>query len=118
MKIVDEIKKSVTMEIRPSPDPHEYFEAIVMSEDMVTLTAILEKNLGEPLKPAGRDVRFAADVQKIVDLIGGLRREQSFYLKNENNGKFIYAALWPWQSDSSRVTLKIGVYGVNESAGE
>ncbi len=118
MKIIDEIKKAMTMEIRVSSASHEYFEAVVMYKDLIKLTSILKKNFGEPLKPFGRNVEFAAGVQKVVDLIGGLRSEQSFYLKNENGGKFIYAALWPWQSDSSKVTLKIGVYDMDKLAGK
>lgn len=116
MEIIDKIKAALDLEIRTSSDAHEYFEAVLMSKDLPKLSSILKEDLGEPLKPANKDVRFAKDIQKIVDLIGGLRREQSFYLKSESD-KYIYAALWPWHSNPSRITLKIGIYDIKKLMG-
>jgi hypothetical protein len=112
MKLVDEITGALNLEVRASSDARDYFEAVFMSKDLEKLTAILEKSLDEPLKPPGKDVKFTKDIQKIVDFIGGLRREQSFYAKNDAGNKYFYAALWPWQSDPARITLKVGVYDI------
>jgi hypothetical protein len=111
MEIVDKIKGALNLEVRSTPDTDEYFEAVFMSKDLEKMTLMLKEGLGEPIKPAGKDVRFAKDMQKIVDLIGGLRREQSFYVKSGSD-KHTYAALWPWQSDPLKITLKIGICGV------
>lgn len=59
MRLVDEIKGALDLEVRASSDGHEYFEAVFISKDLAKLTAILEKSLGEPLKPPGKDVKFA-----------------------------------------------------------
>ena len=114
MKLVDEIKTALELEVRVSSGTHDYFEAVVMTKDLPKLTDILEKGLGQPLKPSGRDVRFTKEMQKIVDLIGGLRREQSFYAKNEREAEYLYAALWPWQSNPARITLKVGIFDINK----
>ncbi|MDD5680929.1 MAG: hypothetical protein PHI59_06790, partial [Candidatus Omnitrophica bacterium] len=87
------------------------------SKDLPKLDSILREDMGAPLKPAGKDVRFAKDIQRIVDLIGGLRREQSFYLKS-GDGKYIYAALWPWHSNPAMITLKLGIYDINKLMGK
>lgn len=118
MKVVDEIKGALELEIRASSDANEYFEAVLMAKDLAKLASILKENLGEPLKPSGKEVKFDKGIQKIADLIGGLRREQSFYIKSESGNKYIYAALWPWQSNPSRITLKIGVYDMDELTGK
>lgn len=118
MKIVDDIKGAMDLEIRTPSDSKEYFEAVFMSKDIVKLTSILKEGMGDPLKPAGKNVRFDRNIQKIVDLIGGLRREQSFYVKDEGAGRYMYVALWPWQSNPSRITLKTGVYDMNKLAEE
>ena len=64
------------------------------------------------------DVTDVKKIQKIVDLIGGLRREQSFYVKDEGADKYMYVALWPWQSNPSKTTIKIGIYDVNKPDGK
>jgi len=114
MKLVDEIKTALELEVRASSDGHDYFEAVFMTKDLAKLTGILEKSLGQPLKPSGKDVKFTKEIRKIVDLIGGLRREQFFYAKSETENKYLYAALWPWQSDPARITLKIGIYDIDK----
>lgn len=114
MKIVDEIKAALELEVRASSCADEYFEAVFMAEDTAKLSAILEKEFGKPLKPPLKNVRFTKEAQKVADLIGGLRREQSFYLKNETENRYFYAALWPWQSNPSKITLKIGIHDMNK----
>jgi hypothetical protein len=108
MKLIEDIKKALELKVRVSFDADIYFEAVLQSKDLDTLLALLREAIGEPLKPPGKQVRFPKKINKIVELIGGVRREQSFYLKEEADGKYIYVALWPWQSDLSKITLKIG----------
>lgn len=114
MKLADEIKSALDLEVRVSPDAHEYFEAVFMANDLVKLKTILEKEFGAVLKPPAKSIRFAKETQKVVDMIGGLRREQTFYVKKEGAGRYFYAALWPWQSNPSRITLKMGVCDINK----
>lgn len=118
MKIVDEIKAAAALEIRTLSGDNEYFEAVFMSKDIIKLTSILKENMGDSLKPAGKNVKFDKKIQKIVDIIGGLRREQSFYVKAEGADKYMYAALWPWQSNLSKITLKIGMYDMSKPGGK
>jgi hypothetical protein len=40
--------------------------------------------------------------------MGGLRKGQSFFYRLEGH-QVIYAALWPWESDPTKITLKSGV---------
>ncbi len=110
MKLVDEIKAALELEARTSSDAGDYFEAVFMAKDMARLSAILEKEFGKPLKPPLENVSFTKEARKIVDSIGGLRREQTFYLKSETENRYFYAALWPWESDPSKITLKMGIY--------
>lgn len=108
MKLIDDIKNSLELEVRITSGAHEYFEAVFQTKDLNKLSGLVKCVLGEPLKPPGKDVKFPQHVQKLLDMIGGIRREQSFYLKEGANGEYVYVALWPWQSDPSKITLKIG----------
>ena len=53
------------------------------------------------------DIRLEQICQRIVDIMGGIRVEQSFYLKKESDTEYLCASLWPWHSDPSKITLKI-----------
>ena len=107
MQLVDEIRNKIGLEIRECDNPEEYFEAVFESKDLDALQEMLERGIGKCLKPPGGRVRLPKNVNELAESFGGLRPEQSFYFKEEN-GEYIYAALWPWESNSSRITLKIG----------
>lgn len=51
---------------------------------------------------------FPEKIQKVVDALGGLYMGQSFFYKEED-GKVTFAALWPWESNPEKITLKSGV---------
>ena len=108
MKLADEIKKVVQLEVRPSETEDNYFEAVFQSKDLDALLSVIREHVGDSIKSPGKRAKFPKDINKLVNSIGGLRPDQSFYFKQEPSGEYVYAALWPWQSDPSRITLKIG----------
>ncbi len=108
MNLIKEMKKTVRMEIRATSRGTEYLEAVIALEDLEVLHSLLRKHLGHATKESGKEVSFQQTIRKLVDSLGGLRIEQTFFYKQDGK-KAIYAALWPWQSDPSRITLKSGV---------
>ena len=54
MKLTDDIKNAAQLEVRQSPDPETYFEAVSESKDIEAIGRILTAALGVPLKPAGK----------------------------------------------------------------
>jgi hypothetical protein len=108
MRLIEEVTKTIELDVRVSSGTYEYFEAVFQTKDLDALLILLKNSFGEPLKPAGKTVGFSRNEKKILGLIGGIRREQTLYLKEETGGEYIYAALWPWQIDPSKITLKIG----------
>jgi hypothetical protein len=108
MTLIEEIKKTLRTEIRTDSPGEEYFEAVVNRKDFETLHSLLEKHLGPAAKEPGQDTDFPEEIQELVDALGGVRLEQSFFYKQEK-GRVIYAALWPWQSNPDKITLKSGV---------
>jgi hypothetical protein len=96
------------MEIRPTSRGTEYLEAVVTLEDLEVLHSLLEKNLGPATKESGKEASFPQTIRGLVDSLGGLRIDQSFFYKQDGK-QVIYAALWPWRSDPNRITLKSGV---------
>jgi len=108
MNLIEEMKKVVRMEIRPTSRPADYLEAVITLEELEALRSFLEKHLGPAAKESGKEASFPEKIQGLVDSLGGLRIEQSFFYKQDGT-QVIYAALWPWRSDPSRITLKSGI---------
>jgi hypothetical protein len=108
MNLIEAIKQTVRMEIRRNSDGLKYLEAVIERKDLEELHTLLSKHLGAPAKESGKEGKFPKEIQNLVDSLGGLRIEQSFFYRKDGNQLF-YAALWPWQSDPDKITLKSGV---------
>jgi len=108
MNMIEKIRETLTMEIRPNSIGLEYLEAVVNKKDLELLNSLLEKYLGPAAKESGKKVNLPKEIQKLVDSLGGLRNEQSFFYRQDGN-KVMYAAIWPWESNPDKLTLKSGV---------
>jgi hypothetical protein len=107
MNLIEAIKQTLRMEIRPNSDGLKYLEAVIERKDLEVLHSLLSEHLGPPAKESGKEGKFLKEIQSLVDSLGGLRIEQSFFYRKDGNQIF-YAALWPWQSNPDKITLKSG----------
>ena len=62
-----------------------------------------------PVKPAGQKVPPELASSPLLEAMGGVRGDQTLYLKRLGDGISIYVAYWPWGS-GERVTIKIGIH--------
>jgi len=108
MDMIDEIKETFKMEIRPNSQGSEYLEAVMNTKDIELLNSLLERYLGSAAKERGKEASLPKEIEELVDSLGGLRKEQSFFYRQEGH-QVIYAALWPWESNPTKLTLKCGV---------
>jgi hypothetical protein len=108
MNMFEEIKGTLRMEIRPNSQEPEYLEAVSNKKDLGLLKSLLKKHLGPAAKKPGKEANLPMEIQKMVDSFGGLRIEQSFFYREDGN-QVIFAALWPWESNPNKITLKAGV---------
>jgi hypothetical protein len=108
MSLIEVIRQALTMEIRANSQGLEYLEAVLHRKDLGLLNSLLEKHLGRADKESRKEQNLPKEIQELVDSLGGLRNEQSFFYKREGD-QVIYAALWPWQSNPDKITLKSGV---------
>jgi len=112
MNLIEEIKKTLKMEIRQTKGP-EYLEAVLHKKDLESLNSLLKKHLGPAAKESGRQANLPKEIQELVGALGGLRNEQSFYYK-QNGNQVIFAAIWPWQSNPDKLTLRSGVSQIGQ----
>lgn len=108
MNLIEEIKRTLWIEIRPGSTGFEYVEGVINKKDLELLNSLLNKYLGPAVKESGKEAYLPKEIQKIVDAWGGLRNEQSFFYRQEGN-KVTYASIWPWASNPDKITLKAGV---------
>jgi hypothetical protein len=108
MTLIEEIKNNFRLEIRPNSQGSEYLEAVLQKGDLERLNSLLEKHLGLAAKKPGEEANLPKEIQKLVDSLGGLRKEQSFFYRQDGH-RVIYTAIWPWGSDPNKITLKSGV---------
>ena len=105
--VIDAVKAGVPLEVRANTSS-AYLEAVVAREHLPQCEAVLRAALGEPAKPFGAKPALKPDQRKVADRIGGVRPDQCLFLSPSDGGT-VYAALWPWQSDQTRITLKLGL---------
>ncbi len=84
-------------------DCDNYFEAVVVKEEMEKLIIRLKQFFGEPVLPSKNRLNFQAE--EAIKGFGGIMPGQTLYFQGEQ-GEVIFAMLWPWQ-DGRRTTLKI-----------
>jgi len=105
---MEELKGTLRMEIRPNSQELEYLEAVLQTKDLELINFLLRKHLGPAAKESGEEANLPKEIEELVDSLGGLRNEQSFFYRQEGH-QVIYAAIWPWQSNPNKITLKVGV---------
>ena len=108
MNIIEELKRTLSLEIRLSSIGLEYLEGVIDKRDLELLNSLLKKYIGPAVKESGKEANLPKEIQKIADALGGLRNEQSFFYRQESN-QVTFAAVWPWESDPDKITLKCGV---------
>jgi len=109
MNMIEELRVTLPMEIRSSPQESNYLEAVITKNDLELLNSLLTKHLGSAAKGPGTNATFPKEIQALIDAMGGLRMEQSFFYKQREDHQVLYAALWPWESNPERITLKAGM---------
>jgi len=97
------------MLVRAAPDSGEALDAVFSRQDLDRCAALLGESFGAPAKAFGQPVKLDRERQRVVDLLGGIRVEQCLFLKMGDGQEVAYATLWPWASDPTRVTLKVGI---------
>lgn len=100
-KIREEVKKLAFESLRT--DSSDYFEAVIIKEELAKLHERLAGLLGAPAWPSKNGL--SAEIKRKVDGFGGIMPGQTLYFRNEGKSA-VFAMLWPWQ-DGLRTTVKI-----------
>ena len=108
--LIETLKHAVPMLVRSAPSTGDSLEGVLSRQDLARCAALLSEALGPAAKDFGQSPKLEPRVQRAIDARGGIRREQCLYVKPIASGQAVYAALWPWASDPTRITLKVGIF--------
>jgi hypothetical protein len=112
VNLIQEIKETLRMEVRPNSAGPDYLEAVFQKSDLESLNSLLRKHLGTDANVPGKEANLPAEIQKMIDSIGGVWPGQPFFYKQDNR-VVIYAVLWPWESNPEKITLKSGLWKID-----
>ena len=84
-------------------DCDNFFEGVIVANEVKKLTDRLERFLGEPVWPSKNRLSFA--VQAAVESYGGLMPGQTLYYAGQDSNA-VLAMVWPWR-DGKHTTIKV-----------
>jgi hypothetical protein len=84
-------------------DCDNFFEAVVLQQELEKLHLHLKSIMGEPVFPSRN--RLPIKVQEAVNGFGGIMPGQTLYYKTTGTDS-VLAMFWPWK-DGQRTTIKI-----------
>ena len=109
-ELIGQLKEAIKfVELRGSHETSSYFEGVLLQSDLPACRQVLQQTLGTPLKDFNQTVTFETQIQWAVSLVGGIRMDQCLFFAKGEGRQVGYAALWPWASDATRVTVKVGL---------
>jgi hypothetical protein len=95
------VKSLKLQELRTDCD--NYFEAVLVKEELDSLYNRLKESLGEPVFPSKGRLDFR--MEQAVKGYGGILPGQTLYYRSRGENT-VFAMIWPWQ-DGKHTTLKI-----------
>ena len=83
---------------------------VAPSSNLQDVGSVVERFLPPPpAKPAGQKAPAELAASPLFEAMGGVRADQTLYVKQLGDGISIYVAYWPW-GGGQRVTIKIGIH--------
>ena len=100
-KIKGELKQVNIEELRLDHD--NYFEAVIIKEELDKLKGLLESFFGMPAFPSKNGL--TQEMRQATSDAGGIMAGQTLYY-SDRDADVIFAMLWPWK-DGRHITVKI-----------
>jgi hypothetical protein len=83
---------------------------VAPAANLKEVDAVVERFLPPPpTKPAGEKTPLTLIESPLFEAMGGVRGDQTLYLKVLGDGISVYVAYWPW-GGGQRVTIKVGIH--------
>ena len=100
--MIDKIKILPLLELQEKDG--DFLGAVMTTDNSCRLEQLLNDFFGQPLKPPQTEA--SAEISQIAGPYGGIRENQTLYLRKGYQNSSILAMIWPW-NNGSNFTLKI-----------
>lgn len=106
--LITHVRQTVPMLVRSTSARGDALDGVLARADIARCCELLQEALGAPVKPFDQSAKLPTDVEAWLTRNGGIRKDQCLFLRRGEGQEALYAALWPWASDPTKVTLKVG----------
>lgn len=115
LSVIRELRSKRRLELRPDDRDKLLYSCVITSANVPQVAEAVQNLMGVPFKPAGTSAVWKNWFDPFVRGIGGIRRNQSLYRKDLPEGSIVYCAFWPWASDPTRVSIRLGLQCPDEA---
>ncbi|PIE67880.1 MAG: hypothetical protein CSA23_01790 [Deltaproteobacteria bacterium] len=109
LTMVKGIDDQPDMDIRFYEESRSLYQATSSGASIDDLMTLLADFFGAPVKPPGKGLPVSLRFEPALDYLGGVRKDQAFFLKKMKTGAF-YGALWPWQREAGKIDIHLGYH--------
>lgn len=85
------------------------YVGVAQSNVVAELGEMVEGDFGAPYKAAGEGAFFKNLLDGFVKSVGGVSKEQTLYRLDLSPEIQLFCAFWPWGSDPTRTSVRVGL---------
>jgi hypothetical protein len=114
LKIIKEIEEKY--QIKKNLDVVEdlMYCGVAHSNIIETLSVDVQQYFSTPYKAAGKGCFWGNYFDRFLRAVGGMRWEQTLYILEISETTFLYCAFWPWGSNPTKTSIRIGLICFNK----
>lgn len=108
-RLVNDLRSRGPLDLRPDRRNPLVYTTVVGAARVEELGRLVAELLGPPFKPAGESARWKNWFDPFVKSVGGIETQQTLYRKDLEGPFALYGAFWPWASEPTRCSLRVGL---------
>lgn len=109
LPLIAELKEQFAIETNSRNKDPLLYVGVVNSADIDAIAPQVRNYFGEPYKSAGQAAFLKNLFDSFARAMGGMAKEQTFFVKKVDIGMTMYCAFWPWGTDPSKTSVRIGL---------
>lgn len=114
LKVIPELKTRFGVKRSSQDNEPLMFVGVTESSALKDIAPMVEGFFGKAYKPPGETAFLMNLFDHFVKEVGGVRREQTLFRKEIDRGLNLFCAFWPWASDPTKTSVRIGLLCAEE----
>ncbi len=114
LKIIREIEEKYKITKNRDVVEDLMYCGVAQSNIIETLSVDVQEYFASPYKVAGKSCFLRNYYDKFLRSVGGMRKEQTLYRLEVSETTFLYCAFWPWGSNPTKTSIRIGLICYNK----